>query len=173
MYIMCGVPGCGKSTFVKNLISKAQEENNDNSMFWVSRDEIRYSLFGGAENVTLDNYYSKENQVRANFYEIINKGLMAGCNVFADATHLTPASRKSLLKRIYAKHKYTVAIVMNTPLPVCLERNSTREGVKNVPAETIRDMWKNFQMPTFDEGFNKIIVVNEAGEIENTYESEE
>ena len=119
---MCGVPGCGKSTFVQNEIYKARKLKK--SAFWVSRDEIRYGLFGGAENVTLDNYYSKENQVRANFYEIINKGLMAGCDVFADATHLTPASRKSLLKRIYAKHKYTVAIVMNTPLPVCLERNS-------------------------------------------------
>ncbi len=166
LYIICGVPGCGKSTYIKNLITKAQEEN-DNSMLWVSRDEIRYSLFGGEENITLDNYYSKENQVRANFYEIVNKGLMAGFNVFADATNLTPASRKGLLKRIYAKHKDNVAIVVTTPLPICLERNETREGIRKVPSETIRKMWDSFQIPTCDEGFSKIIYIDKDGNTEN------
>lgn len=170
LYVICGVPGSGKSTYIENLMMNIEKltMKAKNDILWVSRDEIRYSLFGGVENVTLDNYYSKENQVRANFYEIINKGLMAGYdNVFADATHLTPASRKGLLKRIYAHHKENIAIVMTTPLPICLERNETREGIRKVPSAIIRKMWDSFQAPTCDEGFSKIIYIDKDGNIEN------
>lgn len=173
LYVMCGVPGSGKSTFAQGVVQLRREKREDsNSIIWVSRDEIRYSMFGGVENVTLDNYYNKENQVKASFYEIINRALMAGADVIADATHLNAASRKGLLKRIYAKHGRNIAIVMSTPLPTCLERNATREGVKHVPEEVVRRMWNSFQMPTTDEGFNEIRIVDKDGCLENIYESE-
>ena len=62
LYIMCGISGSGKSTFVKNNL----KENE----VWISRDKIRFSLV--KEN---EKYFSKENLVYKTFVEEIQKCL--------------------------------------------------------------------------------------------------
>jgi len=159
LYVLCGIPGCGKSYFAQNYV------NNHKDILWVSRDEIRYSLLGGEDKVTLRNYFSKETQVKSNFFEIINKCLESGKDVIADATNLHPAARKELLSRIYASYGKAVAVVFTTPYPVCKARNSTRKGIRVVPEEQLKRMWNRFQYPTKDEGFSSIYEVNELGAI--------
>jgi len=49
------------------------------------------------------------------------------------------------------------AIFFDTPLEVCLDRNSRRERV--VPAAVVRDMARRLEPPSIEEGFARVITL--------------
>ena len=153
LYLMCGCPGSGKSTWV-------QENMDLENDVWVSRDAIRFSLLGEH-----DDYFSKENLVYNTFINTIDSYINAGKNVFADATHLNSASRGKLLKRLKSKPQEVNIVWVDTPLNIALEQNELRAGTRAyVPPEQVRRMYNSFEAPLFYEGFKKIFIVKD-GEI--------
>lgn len=150
LYVMCGTPGSGKSTFVNKTIHPDTDVH-------VSRDACRFALIKPNEE-----YFSKEKEVFKLFINLIDAGLKNGYNVYADATHLNVASRNKLLNSITEKPTSIEAIVLKVPLEICLERNRLREGTRGfVPEDTIKKMYNNFTIPTFNERFDKIHVIEE------------
>lgn len=140
LYIMIGIPGSGKSTYAKKRFPNA---------IYVSRDEIRFDLV--SEN---EEYFSRENEVFTKFVNIINSSLKAGKDVIADATHLNPRSRTKLFSHlnIDPTKTETIAVVMRTPLEVCLYRNENRKGTRSyVPPQVIKNMYSSFKEPTMKE----------------------
>ena len=93
LYIMCGIPGSGKSTFIRTHINKEQQ-------VWVSRDVIRYRLVDEEES-----YFSREDEVWEEFIRQINAFLQDGYDVFADATHINQGSCRKLLNEIHVECK--------------------------------------------------------------------
>lgn len=153
LYLMCGIPGSGKSTWVK--------EHMDPLDKYVSRDEIRFSMVKEDEE-----YFSRENEVFDKFIEEININLALGYNTFADATHINPGSRKKLLKRVKGYDKLEI-IHIDTPLIVAYERNEKRKGTRSyVPKSVIHRMYYQFEQPVFSEGFSTIYRVVPNKEIE-------
>ena len=75
LYLMCGVPGCGKSTFLKNKIK------NNNSVI-ISRDAIRFSIVKPEED-----YFSHEDEVLEIFWNQINEALAANKTVYVDHSY--------------------------------------------------------------------------------------
>ncbi len=147
LIIMCGLPGCGKSTYAKKLME-------ENDCEYVSRDEIRY------ETVTDQaHYFDHESDVYKEFCNRIDKYLLAEKTVIADATHISAASRKKLLKNLQVIPDEVWVIWMDTPFEVCMKRNSEREGITRVPDKTMYQMKSNFRPPATFEGFNKVIRV--------------
>ena len=61
LYVMCGVPGSGKSTFIKNHLFDFVE--SEDYVVVVSRDDIRFSLLNTDEAISEDKYFSKEDEV--------------------------------------------------------------------------------------------------------------
>lgn len=132
LYISSGLPGAGKSTFLKN--NKKEEE------VIVSRDEIRFSLLKKGEK-----YFSREEDVYKKFIENIILNLKAGNNVYADATHLTPQSQIKLLDSVLQKAAppRIELICFDVPLITCLQRNEKRKNTKTfVPPIIICKMAK-------------------------------
>ena len=144
LYVMIGVPGSGKSTFLKENF-----EGKENVKI-VSRDAIRFSLVKPDEP-----YFSKENEVQVEFWREINKGLEEGKNVFVDQTSITRASRKKLFKNVYGYNK-CFALVIATGLHDCIEQNQRRSGRACVPTDVIEKMWNNYENPSLWEGFDAI-----------------
>lgn len=152
VYIMMGLPGSGKSTFLKNYIKPLC---NINIAKIVSRDEIRFSLLKEGED-----YFSHEEEVKKIFWETINNALIDGYNVFVDQTSLNKASRKLLLNHIYKNIDINI-IFVDTPCFNCIENNDTRIGTKAfVPKGVIRRMSCQLEPPTYDEGFKNIYTYN-------------
>ena len=155
LYVMVGAPGSGKTTFIQNHMNKETDKH-------VSRDAIRFSLLN--EN---DEYFSKETQVFRNYINEINKALNEGYNVFADATHLNESSRNKLLKNIRVKPSSTECIYVRTPLERALELNELRKDTRAyVPRGQIRRMFNSMTKPSFEEGFDRIYIIEEGNPIE-------
>lgn len=147
LYMMVGVPGSGKSSWAAAHLESLQAT-------WVSRDAIRFTMLKGN-----DAYFSKEKEVFAEYVRRINTLLKDGYDVIADATHLTAASRNKLISKIHVPNVSLYAVWINTPLETCIERNESRKGTPTyVPIETIQNMYKYFEKPTTEEGFNAVYI---------------
>lgn len=152
LYMMMGAPGSGKSSWAEAHLNPLQAT-------WVSRDAIRFTMLKGSEE-----YFSKEKEVFAEYVRRINALLEDGYNVIADATHLTAASRNKLISKISAPNVSLCAVWIHTPLETCIERNENRKGTRSyVPVDVIQKMYKYFEKPTIEEGFNYIYIKKDWG----------
>ena len=144
LFLMMGIPGAGKSTFIKEHIKEGQ--------VWVSRDSIRFNFVKEDEE-----YFSKEADVFNTFVDYINSYLTKGFDVYADATHLSKGSRKKLLSRITAKPEAIEIIWIRTKLENALKQNELRKDTRAyVPPSVIRRTYNQLEEPTFEEGFSAI-----------------
>ena len=148
LFLMSGVPGAGKSTFLKNRVKK------DTSVV-ISRDVIRFSIVKPEED-----YFSHEDEVLTIFWEQINEALAADKNVFVDQTSLTPRARKWLLQHVEG-YTYANIVWIDEDLETCLKRNEMRRGTRAyMPQDVIRRMYNQFIEPSLDEGFYRIFYYN-------------
>lgn len=151
LILACGVPGSGKSTWIQNNKSEAD--------LWVSRDKIRFDKL--KED---DDYFAYEDEVFEQFLEEIRRGLEMDKTVFADATHLNKKARAKVLNRVAKFADEVEAIVIDVHLETALERNDNRTGRAFVPRGVIRRMYFQMEVPTAEEGFDKITIIREEEE---------
>lgn len=153
LFILMGAPGSGKSTWVKNHMTL-----NDS---YISRDDVRFSMVPEG-----DEYFSKEKEVFKEFIRRIDEDLKFH-NVFADATHLTAASRNKLLRAISTEPDAVEVIWIKTPLDVALDQNENRKETRSyVPRSVIRRMHCQIEKPEFEEGIDKIYIVEPNKDIQ-------
>lgn len=156
LYILCGPSGSGKSTWADNFMN----EHTEDDIRYVSRDAIRLSIIKDEED-----YFSHEKEVFRKFVGTIANTLIDGFDIIADATHLNMFSRLKLMQALdrYTRDYEVIYIVFHTDADTCVERNKNRAGRANVPENVIRNMCRDFRMPTKDED-DRIIDIVEVGE---------
>ena len=141
LYIVMGLPGSGKSTWLK-------EHLNDPVI--VSRDEVRFSMPG--EN---SKYFDNEKKVFSKYVNTIQEYLDSSNNidVYADATHINQKSRNKLLNKLNLKDVNINILYINTPVEECIKRNNNREGLEKVSEKVIRDFNERLEVPTHNEKY--------------------
>lgn len=152
LYLMCGVPGAGKSTWV---------EQHKGEGVVISRDKIRFSMLHET-----DEYFSKEPFVYQEFIKQITEALDTNGLVFADATHLNGSSRIKLLRSLGTAltNVEVNAIVKIVPVTTAIEQNENRKGtMAYVPPAEIQKMANRFSLPIHAEGFTHIYIINPDG----------
>lgn len=150
LFIMCGIAGSGKSTWIqnhKNFFSGNTEI--------ISRDNIRFSLVKEEEP-----YFSKEKEVWNKYITEAKISLKLNDNTILDATHLNEKSRSKILRALKnnLNNVEINVIVIDTPFKTIVEQNNLREGRSKVPLKNIRRMHSTFTIPTIDEGFDNIYI---------------
>ena len=149
LYVMIGIPGAGKSYYVKHHLGNLPV---------VSRDEIRFSITGEDEH-----YHAYEKQVFSMFVNGIVEHLKNDESVVADATHVSKASRRKLLWAIdkYIRDYQIVYVVIDTNLAGAIRHNAMRQGREHVPYEVIERFHDMFEFPYVDEDdrISEIIIV--------------
>lgn len=130
LYVMCGIPGSGKSTKSKQL---AEEYNLTRFSF----DEMGC-------------YTTRQ------FLRPVVAALQNGKDVIIDSTHLKTKSRKVIFQTIGDISCRKICVFMNTPFDECLRRNANRDArVPDIAMETLNN---SIEPPTLDEGWDEIIL---------------
>lgn len=147
-FLLCGVPGSGKSTYAKFLKDRYFECGQDITI--VSSDSIRKELYGD----------EKEQGNPEEIFGLMRKRsidlLDNGKSVIYDATSMTRKDRLSALsvcKSFVEKH----CVVCWAPIEICIQRDMNRQ--RTVGKDVIDKMLKRFQPPYYDEGFDFIDIV--------------
>lgn len=140
--MIVGLPGSGKSTFTVNTYP-------DYCIH--SSDAIREELTGDANS----------QDVNKKVFEILHtrvkNDLINNKNVVYDATNISWKRRKSFLQELTAIPCYKKCILIATPFEECLKRNKVRDRV--VPDFVIERMYRNFDIPWYNEGWDYIQLV--------------
>lgn len=146
-YQLIGVPGAGKSTWIKNQdwVKDMPIISTDNFVEQYAKEQ------GKTYSEVFKDYMPIAVKLMANQAEICRAN---GLDVIWDQTSTTRVSR---LRKFNTLPDYEhIAVVFRTPDRDELDvRLSGRPG-KHIPKKVVDDMIANFEMPTEDEGFKEI-----------------
>ena len=145
LYIMCGISASGKSTIAKQIAER------DNCVI-VSSDAIRGEICEGGVSDQ-----SKNEEVFQIFHRRIREFLLNGNNVIADATNITIKSRKAIFNTVRDIDCEKIGYIVPKKYEYCLEHNNNINRVA-VPDYVITKQVHKFQIPFYEEGFDKIII---------------
>ena len=146
-YIMVGVPGSGKSSWIR-----AQKWTND--CINVSTDfhvEQYAKEKGKTYSEVFDEYMSTAVELMVSD---VKNAMEFNQDIIWDQTSTTIASRR---RKFNMLEGYTmIAVVMKTPsLDELTQRLASRPG-KIIPESVVKHMIDNFEMPTTQEGFDQV-----------------
>lgn len=140
-YMLVGLVGSGKSTYAEKL--------KEEGVIIHSSDKIREEL-GDV------NDQSKNTEVFEILHKRIKDDLRDGKSVCYDATSLNRRRRISFVKELKNIPCKKICVLVATPFEECCKQNDSRD--RKVPEEVLDRMYRNFNVPCEQEGWNEIIV---------------
>jgi protein phosphatase len=153
LVVMIGPSGCGKSTFARKYFKTTEVLSSDYCRGLVSDDENDQSATRDAFEV---------------LHFIAAKRLSLGRLTVVDATNVQPDARKPLVALARQYHVLPVAIVLNTPERICVDRNRSRAD-RNFGPHVIRNQVQDLRRSLRDlerEGFRHVHVLKGVEEID-------
>lgn len=139
--MLCGLPGAGKSTYTEKL--------KEDGVIIHSSDAIR-------EELGDINDQSKNEEVFRILHKRIKDNLKEGKSVCYDACNISRKRRVAFLRELKNIHCKKICVLVATPYEMCVAQNFKRD--RKVPEEVILRMYKSFNVPCEQEGFDEVIV---------------
>jgi predicted kinase len=153
-YQLVGVPGSGKSTWIKNQV-------------WAKDLPV----------VSTDHFVEEEAKRQGKTYSEVfeeympiavklmtNQALICQANKLDfiwDQTSTTVKTRARKFNTLLSSQYEHIAVVFKVPEPAELTRRlATRPG-KVIPPDVMESMIKNFELPSMEEGFKEIWVIGD------------
>jgi predicted kinase len=147
LYVLIGVPGSGKSTWVKN-----QDWAKDCA--YISTDmhvENQAKLEGKTYNEVFKDFMPTAVKMMT---DDVIKAREASKDIIWDQTSTSIKSRAKKFNMLRDYH--AIAVVFRTPPKEELARRLANRPGKNIPDHVMRSMIDNWEEPTEDEGFKEI-----------------
>ena len=151
-YMVVGLPGSGKSTYIGKYLADCCVH---------SSDAIREELSGDVNNQDINK------QVFNVLHKRVKEDLAAGKSVVYDATNISWKRRKAFLQELNNIKCRKECILMATPFELCVQRNKARDRV--VPYFVIERMYKNFDIPWYNEGWDSIVIAYASADAMKQY----
>jgi len=148
LYITVGLPGSGKSTYVKNFIK-------DKDIEYLSSDSLRVVYGKSEEDQTVTPL------VFGHIKRKVDEFLKDGKNVLVDATSVNRKERSDYINTAKKYGAKVVAIVFKMDRQGLIDRNKKRgeQGGREVPTFVIDKMLAKYEEPSYSEGIDVIIYV--------------
>jgi len=147
LYMLVGVPGSGKSTWVKN-----QEWAKDCTI--VSTDKYVEEWAESVGKTYTEVFQEYMPVAVAKMAGAVNGARDAGKDIIWDQTSTTIATRAKKFRML--PEYYAIAVVFRIPEPQELQKRLASRPGKVIPSEVLADMIAKWQEPTEEEGFNEI-----------------
>lgn len=153
-YQLIGVPGSGKSTWIKN------------QTWALGMPVVSTDFFVEAEAHRQGKTYTEvfESYMPTAVNLMVNQALVCQANKLDfiwDQTSTTIASRKRKFNTLLSSQYEHIAVIFKVPEPQELARRLASRPGKKVPIDVIESMIRNFEAPSLDEGFKEIWVIGE------------
>lgn len=153
-YQLIGVPGAGKSTWIKNQTWALGMPVVGTDMYV----EIEARRQGKTYSEVFDEYMPIAVRL------MVNHALTCQANKLDfiwDQTSTTVASRKRKFNTLLPSQYEHIAVVFKVPEPDELVRRLASRPGKNITSDVMENMIKGFEPPSLEEGFKEIWVVGE------------
>jgi protein phosphatase len=154
LVVLIGTSGSGKSTFARKHFKSTAVLSSDACRGIVSDDE-------NDQSATADAF--------ALLHHIAGVRLRRGLLTVVDATNVQPKARQALIDVARAHDVLPVAIVLDVPEAVCIERNATRTDRADMPSRVIARQRRELRSGLRGlsrEGFRKVSVLKGVEEID-------
>jgi predicted kinase len=167
LYMMVGLPGSGKSTYLKQLAAKNKDEFCAGKEVKSWDDEYHYII------LSTDKYIESVAKSKGSDYNTVFKesigaaekelqkdlkeAIKFGFDIYWDQTNLSVRSRARKLSQIPETYRKVAVVIECTP--AALEKHLTDRvagGGKFIDPKIISDMSKQFEFPTTSEGFDEV-----------------
>ncbi|WWT40165.1 putative serine/threonine protein phosphatase [Staphylococcus phage PT1-1] len=151
LVLLRGVPGVGKSTYIKE---------NGLEQFTLSPDVLRTQCGSPVYNTKGQQVTTQENDnyVWNLLLEILEQRMIRGDFTVIDATHSTSKLIKKY-EKLARKYRYrTYVVTLEEDLDILLERNKNRETHKRVPEEAVENIYDRLQhenIPSYAKSVDK------------------
>lgn len=142
LYVMCGLPASGKSTYSKELALKYNAK-----IF--SSDALREEMLNDVNN------QDHNTDIFIELHRRIKAHLASGSNAIMDSTNINSKKRRAFLSELKNIPCIKECHIIATPYEECLKRNKERDRV--VPEDVIKKMYLNWNTPYWFEGWDSII----------------
>lgn len=152
LVMMCGLPGCGKSTYAKKT-----------GYVVCSSDEIR-EVFGISDN----------QKVFEELHKRIRSALNDGKSVVYDATNLSRKRRIGFLQQVKQwkiSDLKTRVVFFAVPLSICKKQNLMRDAV--VPNSVYDKFIRQIQIPDIEEGWDEVEIIHDFRAFDKSVRIEE
>lgn len=147
LYMLIGVPGSGKTTWIKN--------NKHNAIVASTDDYIEASAAKQGKTYS-EVFKDVINYANAQMKQDLQFAIKNDRDIIWDQTNLTVKSRRDKLKSIPNNYR-KVAVFFSVPNDL-RDRLASRPG-KTIPEPVIISMINQLQPPTKEEGFDEIVAV--------------
>lgn len=147
VYVLVGVPGSGKSTWIQNQ-DWAQDCVVVSTDAFVEQEAQRQ---GRTYNEVFNDYMPTAVKLMA---DQVVAARDAGQDIIWDQTSTTVASRRKKFAMLPNYH--AVAVVFPTPEPAELKRRLAGRPGKIIPWNVMQGMISGLKLPAEDEGFDEI-----------------
>lgn len=148
--VMVGLPASGKSTLIKH---------NYSDYTLVSSDDYIEKIAASQNKTYGDVFKDAVGPAHTNMNATFRDAIQNNENIVWDQTNLTKRKRRSILSQIPSHYKKT-CVVFDVPEDIRADRQKGRKN-KSIPDHVVNSMRQSFEMPTKDEGFDRIVVIND------------
>ena len=149
LYMLVGVPGSGKSTWIRS--------RNHDAVIASTDDKIEAAA--AAQGLTYDAVFESEfKAANAALREDVKQAVKDQRDIIWDQTNLTAKSRRSKLGQV-PKHYERIALYFPTPDGEELARRLASRAGKTIPVHVMASMIASLEPPVPSEGFDAIYQV--------------
>lgn len=153
-YILVGVPGAGKTTWVK------QQNFEHQDTIVVSTDRYIEALARRNHAPYQDVFEGAMPQAIRMMVNSLRRAVKLNKNIVWDQTSVDRESRRKKIRMIPPTYE-KIAVVLPTPEREELLARIASRTEKVIPEEVVDNMIMRFQEPVLEEGFDKIINVGQ------------
>ena len=165
LYLLCGLPCSGKSTYIKNNFSNINVLSRDEELLKYGHYKFRSKKLKHRE---IWKKINKKDQIRISdiFDRKLKRLIELGEDIVIDRMLITKESRKKIIKQVGPDYNIKIIFMNVNPVELLFIRNEERfkkEG-KYVKPEILKDMIKKLQIPTKEESsqITDIKIINQT-----------